>query len=142
MHFCTPVAVNPWIVFHIVTCGGTRFRDGNSPILRLKHDVGNRRKKSNSAVIVVILSWGLTIEQADAASPLSSCIGQCFDKKALLMITTPNRCSAKLALKASAEAPRRDRPAQVTCELEAGDVTLRLPLVNPSRGLAPMHLAG
>jgi hypothetical protein len=33
-------------------------------------------------------------------------------------------------------------PAQVTCELDAGDVTLRLPLVNPSRDLAPMHLAG
>ena len=33
-------------------------------------------------------------------------------------------------------------PAQLTCELDAGDVTLRLPLVNPSRELAPMHLAG
>ncbi len=33
-------------------------------------------------------------------------------------------------------------PAQVTCELDAADVTLRLPLVNPSRELAPMHLAG
>ena len=33
-------------------------------------------------------------------------------------------------------------PAQVACELDAGDVTLRLPLVNPSRELAPMHLAG
>ena len=33
-------------------------------------------------------------------------------------------------------------PAQVTCELDAGHVTLRLPLVNPSQGLAPMHLAG
>ena len=33
-------------------------------------------------------------------------------------------------------------PAQVTCELDAGDVTLRLPLVNPSRELAPLHLAG
>jgi HSP20 family molecular chaperone IbpA len=33
-------------------------------------------------------------------------------------------------------------PAQVTCELDAGDVTLRLPLVNPSQELAPMHLAG
>ena len=33
-------------------------------------------------------------------------------------------------------------PAQVTCELDAGDVALRLPLVNPSRELAAMHLAG
>ena len=33
-------------------------------------------------------------------------------------------------------------PAQVTCELDAGDVALRLPFVNPSRELAPMHLAG
>ena len=33
-------------------------------------------------------------------------------------------------------------PAQVTCELDAGHVTLRLPLVNPSQELAPMHLAG
>jgi HSP20 family molecular chaperone IbpA len=33
-------------------------------------------------------------------------------------------------------------PAQVTCELDAGHVTLRLPLVNPSRGLAPVHVAG
>ena len=33
-------------------------------------------------------------------------------------------------------------PAQVTCELDAGDVTLRLTLVNPSRALAAMHLAG
>jgi HSP20 family molecular chaperone IbpA len=33
-------------------------------------------------------------------------------------------------------------PAQVTCELDAGHVTLRLPLVNPSQGLAPVHVAG
>ena len=33
-------------------------------------------------------------------------------------------------------------PAQVTCELDAGDVTLRLPLVNPSPELAAMHVAG
>ena len=33
-------------------------------------------------------------------------------------------------------------PAQVTCELDAGDVTLRLPLVNPSQELATMHVAG
>ena len=33
-------------------------------------------------------------------------------------------------------------PAQVTCELAAGDVTLRLPLVNPSLELAAMHVAG
>jgi HSP20 family molecular chaperone IbpA len=33
-------------------------------------------------------------------------------------------------------------PAQVTCELEGGDVTLRVPLVNPSRELAAVHLAG
>ena len=33
-------------------------------------------------------------------------------------------------------------PAQVTCELDAGDVILRLPLINPSRELSPMHLAG
>ena len=33
-------------------------------------------------------------------------------------------------------------PEQVTCELDAGDVTLRLTLVNPSRALAAMHLAG
>ena len=32
--------------------------------------------------------------------------------------------------------------AQVTCELDAGDVALRLPLVNPSRELAAMHVAG
>jgi HSP20 family molecular chaperone IbpA len=32
--------------------------------------------------------------------------------------------------------------AQVTCELDAGDVTLRLPLVNPSQQLAAMHVAG
>ena len=33
-------------------------------------------------------------------------------------------------------------PAQVTCELDAGHVTLRLPLVNSPQELAPMHLAG
>jgi HSP20 family molecular chaperone IbpA len=33
-------------------------------------------------------------------------------------------------------------PAQVTCELDAGDVTLRLPLFNPSQELAAMHVAG
>jgi len=33
-------------------------------------------------------------------------------------------------------------PAQVTCELVAGDVTLRLPLVNPLRELAATHVAG
>ena len=51
MHFCTPVAVNPWIVFHIATCGGTRFRNVNSPILRLTvrpngadHSVGVSRR--------------------------------------------------------------------------------------------------
>src|SRR5580704_296279 len=33
-------------------------------------------------------------------------------------------------------------PAQVACELDAGDITLRLPFVNPSRELAQMHLAG
>ncbi len=33
-------------------------------------------------------------------------------------------------------------PAQVTCELVAGDVTLRLPLVNRLRELAATHVAG
>ena len=30
MNFCTTVGVNPWIVFHIATCGGTRLHDENS----------------------------------------------------------------------------------------------------------------
>ena len=38
--------------------------------------------------------------------------------------------------------PAEIDPAQVTCELDAGDVTLRLPLVNPSSELAAMHVAG
>jgi HSP20 family molecular chaperone IbpA len=33
-------------------------------------------------------------------------------------------------------------PAQVTCELDAGHVILRLPLVNFPQELAPMYLAG
>ena len=33
-------------------------------------------------------------------------------------------------------------PAQVTCELDAGDITLRLPFVNPSQELAARHFAG
>jgi hypothetical protein len=33
-------------------------------------------------------------------------------------------------------------PTQVTCELDAGDVTLRLPPVNPAQELAAMHVAG
>jgi HSP20 family molecular chaperone IbpA len=33
-------------------------------------------------------------------------------------------------------------PAQVTCELDAGNVTLRLPLAVPSQELAARHVAG
>jgi hypothetical protein len=29
MNFCTTVGVNPWIVFHIATCGGTRLHNEN-----------------------------------------------------------------------------------------------------------------
>jgi hypothetical protein len=49
MHFCTPVAVNPWIVFHIATCGGTRLRNENSLILWLTHD-GENGPKTNDSV--------------------------------------------------------------------------------------------
>jgi hypothetical protein len=47
MHFCTPVAVNPWIVFHIATCGGTRLHSENSLILRLTHDGENSPKTTD-----------------------------------------------------------------------------------------------
>jgi hypothetical protein len=48
MHFCTTVAVNPWIVFHIATCGGTRLRNENSLLIRLTHYGENSRKTDDS----------------------------------------------------------------------------------------------
>ena len=47
VNFCTTVGVNPWIVFHIATRGGTRLRNGNSPILRLTHHLEKSRPVEN-----------------------------------------------------------------------------------------------
>jgi len=44
MHFCTPFAVNPWIVFHIATCGGARLHIENSLAVRLTSECENRPK--------------------------------------------------------------------------------------------------
>ena len=47
MHFCTPVAVNPWIVFHIATCGDTRLHNENSLPFRLTSECENRPKTND-----------------------------------------------------------------------------------------------